>query len=68
MVGPDSIEMKGSVLERVFLGSVIRYRVDVGDGNALTVQSSSEQVADILDVGQTLAIGWKKAEQTVLAA
>jgi ABC-type Fe3+/spermidine/putrescine transport system ATPase subunit len=66
--GDEWLSTSGTIVESVFLGSMVRYRIDVGGGTTVVVQGSSEDIPAGVAVGRQVSVGWRREQQSVLAA
>jgi len=64
--GADQIAVGGRVVERVFLGSLVRSTVELDGGQRVTVQDSSDRVRDDLSEGARVTVAWQREKQSVL--
>ena len=62
----DVIRARGRIVERVFLGSLVRYFVELDGGQKITVQDASDRRRPDLVPGAPVAVAWSADKQTVL--
>jgi ABC-type Fe3+/spermidine/putrescine transport system ATPase subunit len=65
---PNALHAHGRITEKVFLGSVVRYAVQLDGGQTIVVQDSSEQAQTDLVAGMPVAVAWSSAAQSVLSS
>jgi ABC-type Fe3+/spermidine/putrescine transport system ATPase subunit len=63
---PNGLHAHGRIAEKVFLGSVVRYAVELRGGQTIVIQDSSERAQTDLVAGMPVAVTWSFAAQTVL--
>jgi ABC-type Fe3+/spermidine/putrescine transport system ATPase subunit len=66
--GEGMLSASGTIVDSVFLGSMVRYRVDLGGGSMIFVQGSSEDIPADIAVGKKVSVGWRREQQSVLSA
>ena len=60
------IRTQGQIVERVFLGSLVRYLVELDGAQLVTVQDGSDQPRPELVPGAPITVAWSADRQTVL--
>jgi ABC-type Fe3+/spermidine/putrescine transport system ATPase subunit len=66
--GPTWLSAGGKIQESVFLGSLVRYRVEIEGGGSVVVQASSDKPPVDIEPGRAVTVSWLRANQTVLPA
>ena len=62
----DFMRAQGRIAERVFMGSLVRYLVELDGGQKITVQDGSDRPRPDLIPGAPVTIAWSADRQTVL--
>ena len=44
IVSPEGAQLKGKIIERIYLGSIIQYSVQLGDGQVVQVTEQNPQL------------------------
>jgi spermidine/putrescine transport system ATP-binding protein len=58
----------GRIVERIFLGSLVRYQVDLDEGEKISVQISSDLARPDLAPGAHVIVAWPVEKQSILEA